>query len=174
MHIYRRNGVGLTTYWWSSNIYSFTINSETWYINNGTGTTITGSLGTVLNISGTLTAFWKISEIYNELSETMNYEFAITWATNPLAPTDLVKIELYKAGVFHSTIIASTVNDGSYTWIIDSALIPTGNDYQIKITHLSDPYVNDLSDYLAIDKEYWTDENGDFVTDENGDPIPQN
>jgi len=48
------------------NIYSFTINDETWYINNGSGSTITGSLGTVLNINGTLTNFWQESEIWND------------------------------------------------------------------------------------------------------------
>lgn len=49
-----------------STIYSFTINSETWYINNGTGNTITGSNGTVLTVNGTLTNFWQQSDIWNE------------------------------------------------------------------------------------------------------------
>jgi len=55
-------------------IYSFTINSETWYINNGTGNTITGSLGTVLTVNGTLTNFWQQSTIWNEDANLKMYQ----------------------------------------------------------------------------------------------------
>lgn len=57
---------GLLSYLSRNKVYSFTINDETWYINNGTGTTITGDLGTVLTVSGTTTSFWQPSEIWND------------------------------------------------------------------------------------------------------------
>ncbi len=64
-HIFRRYGDGISSYWWDSEIYSFTINNETWYINQGVGSTITGSNSTELTVNGTLTDFWQVSEIWN-------------------------------------------------------------------------------------------------------------
>ena len=65
MHIGRRYGTGLASYWWDSNIYYFTINDETWYINDGTGTTVTGNKGTVLTITDIPAGFWVVSDIPN-------------------------------------------------------------------------------------------------------------
>jgi hypothetical protein len=42
-------------------IIRFKINTEEWNFSVGSGTSITGSLGTVLNIAGTLTNFWTIA-----------------------------------------------------------------------------------------------------------------
>jgi len=68
LYIYARNTFDTSSInaYAPNTIYSFTINSETWYINNGTGNTITGSLGTVLTVNGTLTNFWQQSGIWNE------------------------------------------------------------------------------------------------------------
>jgi hypothetical protein len=73
--------------------------------------------------------------IYNYNESTYN----ITWESNHFASTENVKIELYKAGVFHSLIVSSTQNDGSYAWEMASDQT-LGTDWQIKISGLSDRY----------------------------------
>lgn len=55
-----------------------------------------------------------------------------------------VKIDLYKAGVFKQTIVASTPNDGSHPWYIPGAQT-LGTDYKIKITSASNSAYNDWS-----------------------------
>ena len=56
-----------------------------------------------------------------------------------------VKIELFKADVFNSTIISSTPSSGFYSWNIPDIQTP-GDDYKIKISSLDYPSLNDLSD----------------------------
>jgi M6 family metalloprotease-like protein len=56
-----------------------------------------------------------------------------------------VSIKLYKGGGYHSTIAASTENDGSYTWELDGS-IADGTDYSILVTSLDDPTLFDASD----------------------------
>jgi hypothetical protein len=58
---------------------------------------------------------------------------SVTWADNI---AENVKIELYKAGVLNSTIIASTPSSGSYSWPIPSGQA-AGTDYKVKITGIS-------------------------------------
>ena len=53
-----------------------------------------------------------------------------------------VKIELYKNGIFDSTIIASTPDDGSFDWTISGGQAE-GADYKVKITAVD---VEDLFD----------------------------
>lgn len=65
----------------------------------------------------------------------------ITWTTNF---SSNVKIELYKAGSYHSTIAASVANSGLFTWNIPPTL-PIGTDYQIRITGVSISGVQDIS-----------------------------
>jgi hypothetical protein len=56
------------------NIYAFSINGETWTLDeNINGTTVTGSNGTELTISGTLTNFKQVSEIPNLNAQTKLY-----------------------------------------------------------------------------------------------------
>jgi M6 family metalloprotease-like protein len=57
-----------------------------------------------------------------------------------------VRIELYKAGVFHSLITGSTPNDGSFVWSVDPTL--KGNsDFNIRISSLTNIVaVEDFSD----------------------------
>ncbi len=61
------------------------------------------------------------------------YAYDITWTTT--IPGDTVKIEAYKTGVFNSTVIASTENDGLYNWTVPASLLE-GLDYSIVITSL--------------------------------------
>jgi hypothetical protein len=68
----------------------------------------------------------------------------IVWTPGASAGSD-VKIELYKGGIFDSTIAGSTLNDGSYMWSIPSSW-PPGLDYAIKITSLVNPSDFDDSD----------------------------
>ncbi len=60
-----------------------------------------------------------------------------------------IKIELYKNGVFEIEITSSTTNDGEYYWNLYSALTDS-NQYQIKITYVSNPSAYDYSDYFEI------------------------
>ena len=66
----------------------------------------------------------------------------ITWTDDITAH---VKIELFKGGVFNSTIVANTFSDGQYPWDIPLGLSP-GTDYKIKITSVDDGSVFDFSD----------------------------
>jgi hypothetical protein len=59
-----------------------------------------------------------------------------------------VKIELLK-GAVKSTIIASTDNDGSYSWNIPSTQTP-GTDYKIRVTSTTNSAYTDTSDNTFI------------------------
>ncbi len=72
---------------------------------------------------------------------------AITW-TSTGSLTD-VKLELYKDDVFVIEIIASTTNDGSYSWALPTTL-GDSTQYQIKITDAANPATDDFSDYFEI------------------------
>ncbi|MCL5023752.1 MAG: RCC1 repeat-containing protein, partial [Nitrospirae bacterium] len=70
---------------------------------------------------------------------------AITW-TSAGTPGANVKIELYKGGVFSSSIIASTATaGGSYNWAIPADQA-SGSDYTVKITSTTNGTVSDTSD----------------------------
>ncbi|MFX1312552.1 MAG: DUF4350 domain-containing protein, partial [Promethearchaeota archaeon] len=71
----------------------------------------------------------------------------ITWVSTG-AISD-VKIELYKDGVLEMELVASTTNDGSYTWAIPTDL-EDGSDYQIKISDVSNPDTSDFSTEFEI------------------------
>jgi hypothetical protein len=69
----------------------------------------------------------------------------ITWQDNITYP---VRIELWKGGVYHSLITASTPSTGAFYWAIP-ATIPSGNNYKVKILALntnSSSYCYDFSD----------------------------
>jgi hypothetical protein len=66
----------------------------------------------------------------------------ITWTDNISGP---VKIDLYKAEVFDTTIAQSTASDGSYNWNIPIDL-QEGSDYKVLITSLDDTTLFDYSD----------------------------
>ena len=56
-----------------------------------------------------------------------------------------VKIELFKGGVFHSLIKASTISNGVYEWEINKG-IPSDSDYTVKISNTVNSNVFDFSD----------------------------
>lgn len=55
-----------------------------------------------------------------------------------------VKIELLKGGVVNLMISSSTLNDGSFSWVIPTSQI-TGSDFKIRITSTTTTTVTDLS-----------------------------
>lgn len=67
--------------------------------------------------------------------------YDITWGS---AMGGNVKLELFKEGSLHSTIAASTPNNGSYSWTIPTGQ-PSGSDYKIKITSIEQPSKSDES-----------------------------
>jgi surfactin synthase thioesterase subunit len=71
-----------------------------------------------------------------------NSTYDITW-TDDISGD--VKIDLYKAGVFDSEIVAATASDGSFSWNIPGT-VATGTDYKIRITSVAQPVLYDESD----------------------------
>jgi hypothetical protein len=71
----------------------------------------------------------------------------ITWDATP--NIDNVKIELYENGVFVQEIVASTLNDGSFTWTVPIGLSDS-TLYQIKISDASFSDTNDMSENFEI------------------------
>jgi len=66
----------------------------------------------------------------------------ITWTDN-LAGN--VQIQLFKAGIFNSSITTSTPSSGSFVWN-PPASIPSSSDYTIKISSVVDGAIFDFSD----------------------------
>ena len=83
----------------------------------------------------------------------------IAWASTNISSTEPVKIELYKAGVYVSTMTSSTLNTGSYNWIIAACL--EGSDYQVKISAVRDSSIYALSvSNFSILYNGWISPNG--------------
>jgi hypothetical protein len=70
-------------------------------------------------------------------------DYSINWLSDI---SEDVKIELYKGGSLHSTITASTNNDGAFSWNDMPFTIESGSDYQIRITSTFNPTTFDFSD----------------------------
>ena len=66
----------------------------------------------------------------------------ISWADNI---DENVKIDLWKAGSYSSTITTSAPSNGSYSWTIPSGQ-PIGTDYKIRISSVVDDNLFDFSD----------------------------
>ncbi|MCH9030396.1 MAG: hypothetical protein IH819_12515, partial [Bacteroidetes bacterium] len=66
----------------------------------------------------------------------------INWTDNL---TGNVEIQLFKSGIFHSSLTGSTPSDGAYTWNISNTLIQ-GSDYSIRISSVDDGNIFDFSD----------------------------
>jgi hypothetical protein len=60
-----------------------------------------------------------------------------------------VNIDLFRNGIFESTIASDVSNDGSYYWMLPSGLGNSTN-YQIKIIDATDDNIYDLSDHFEI------------------------
>ncbi len=85
-----------------------------------------------------------------QLVETLGSTFKITWDTktagsDPLPITN-VFIQLFKGGVFYSTIFpdVSLAYNRAYTWSL--AGLPAGNDYKVKVCNYNATLVCDESD----------------------------
>jgi hypothetical protein len=68
-----------------------------------------------------------------------------------------VTIELYKGGAYDSTITASWGNSNGYSyydWYTPSKMIP-GDNFQVKVTSLSDSSIYDYSDNFSITSNPW-------------------
>ena len=61
-----------------------------------------------------------------------------------------IRIELYNLDSFLEVIIASTYNDGSYSWYLSSDDTYSGNDYQIRISDYINNSIYTFSDYFTI------------------------
>jgi len=72
---------------------------------------------------------------------------SITW-TSTGSSSD-VKLELYENDVLVMEIVASTPNDGEYSWTIPSGLADS-TLYQVLISDVVNPATDDLSDYFEI------------------------
>ena len=72
---------------------------------------------------------------------------SITWTSTGSIPD--VKIELYENDVFVMEIVASTPNDGEFSWLIPTSLVDS-TQYQIKIIDVSNPATEDFSEYYEI------------------------
>ncbi|MCX6668057.1 MAG: hypothetical protein NTV74_07495 [Euryarchaeota archaeon] len=74
--------------------------------------------------------------------------YTITWDSK--GSGDYVNIELYKDGLYHSSIATNVINNGDYLWKIPSDLSP--GSYQIKITSTTYSSVSAYSSgYVKID-----------------------
>jgi len=70
--------------------------------------------------------------------------YDITW-TNTSGVGDNVKLELYKYGGLHANIVTTVANTNSYTWVVPST-VDDDYGYKVKISDVSTPSTNDLSD----------------------------
>jgi hypothetical protein len=70
-------------------------------------------------------------------------DYSINWTSDI---GENVKIDLYKGGSLHSTIVASTTNDGTYNWTEMPFTTEGGTDYQVRISSVSNPNTFDFSD----------------------------
>jgi len=71
----------------------------------------------------------------------------ITWTSR--GNISNVKIALYRGSVFELGIVASTPNNGTYSWIIPTGLADS-NLFQINIADATNPATNDVSDDFEI------------------------
>jgi Ser-Thr-rich glycosyl-phosphatidyl-inositol-anchored membrane family/FG-GAP-like repeat/CARDB len=71
--------------------------------------------------------------------------YSITW-TDSL--TENVKLELYRNGLFDSTIDSSTASDGQFTWLVPPAA--DGGGYQIRISSVDNPNIAALTGIFTI------------------------
>lgn len=149
---------------------------------NGTiqvaSTTATNSPQSV-NVTFTVTGNTKLFVLAPDGGETLYTGSAthITWNASP-SVTGNMEIELLKGGSVHTTLVASTANDGSYAWAPPPLL--GGTNFRVRITNLDDGGVTDESDAsfsirtlivddtLASDPGYSTDSPWEYAVPGSG------
>jgi len=77
----------------------------------------------------------------------------IEWRSNRDTPVD---ISLYKGGVFDSTIVLGTANDGAFDWTLPTGQAG-GSDYTVRISLSDDPSVEGESGVFGIMAESFLD-----------------
>ncbi|MFA5312241.1 MAG: Ser-Thr-rich GPI-anchored membrane family protein [Methanomassiliicoccales archaeon] len=81
---------------------------------------------------------------------TANQTYDITWSNTGTTGSN-VKIEYYNSTSSSPiTIVSSTSNDGTYSWVIPTA-ISTGSDYIVRIISISDSSIFGQSAYFTIE-----------------------
>ncbi|MEJ2196923.1 MAG: Ser-Thr-rich GPI-anchored membrane family protein, partial [Ignavibacteriaceae bacterium] len=85
----------------------------------------------------------------------------MTWTDNI---AENVQIDLFKGGSFDQTIIASTISNGTYNWMVPS--ITEGTDYTVVITSTTNGTIADTSD-----ANFTIQTSGITVTSPNGGEI---
>ncbi|MFH1197550.1 MAG: Ser-Thr-rich GPI-anchored membrane family protein [bacterium] len=70
----------------------------------------------------------------------------ISWDDNI---AESVKIDLFKEGIYNSSIVDSTASDGSFSYNIPSNLSP-GTDYQVRIISTTNPQAEDFSENFSV------------------------
>ncbi len=111
----------------SSDVYSYWIDA----INNLDFINYTPSPG-----------YWMTTPNGGETMQT-GMTYTISWISQNI--DDTVNLALYKNGTFHSTIISSTADTGSYTWTVPGN-VPLGDDITIRIKSTVDGTNRDYSD----------------------------
>lgn len=97
--------------------------------------------------------------------------YQILWTSN-LPPAENLRIQLYKGGVFNSTLAFNTANDGEFIWTVPAGLAD-GCDYQIRMYQTADPSVVDLSVDFCLGDPYVEFINPiDGITWEQGEYYP--
>ncbi|MFH0774686.1 MAG: CARDB domain-containing protein [bacterium] len=98
------------------------------------------------------TAYNSINEVTSVITVTspngvenwqQNASYSITWRSSGVG--NQVKIDLYKGGSFTQTIVSSTYNNGSYSWLVPITQT-IGTDYKIRVTSTSNSSIYDESD----------------------------
>ncbi|MHA1509082.1 MAG: Ser-Thr-rich GPI-anchored membrane family protein, partial [Promethearchaeota archaeon] len=72
---------------------------------------------------------------------------SIKWVS--LGSISDVKIELYENDIYVMEIVASTSNDGEFSWLIPTTLVDS-TQYQIKISDVANPATDDFSEDFEI------------------------
>jgi hypothetical protein len=88
------------------------------------------------------TSFVTVTSPNGGESWARGFDHQISWDDSFI---EEVRIDLYKGGLLHSIIDASTTSDGTNNWVIPDT-IPVGSNYKIKITKVNDSTVYDFSD----------------------------
>ncbi len=78
--------------------------------------------------------------------------FTIYWASQSIAPSSPVSIQLFRSDTLISTITSYTANDGSHTWYVNS--LPSSENYRIRIAEYSDTSKWDFGAYFRIFSNY--------------------